>query len=564
MSEGPEECDGTGLDPGDVVAIELTATQDPIAELRARLDAGKVSPEDAAGLAFAPEAIDAAARLNDLAYQVLLGTLRKAKINVRDWAGSVKRRRTEISASAARPSPVRAGFKLTDLGNAERLVYRHGRDLRHCTGLGWLAWDGARWKRDETGEVMRRAKATVRRMYGEAGATGDPGARAALAKHAAESEQASRLAAIVKLAETETQIAITTEALDADPWAFNVANGTIDLRTGVILPHRREALITKLSPVTFDPTATCTTFDRFLAEAQPDPEVRAYLQRLVGYALTGVIREHVLPIFHGVGCNGKSTFVTVLFELFGDFGAPVPTELLMVKRGEAHPTERASLLGKRFVAATETEENRSLNVALVKLLTGGDAITARHMREDFFTFMPTHKIVLSTNHRPIIRETKNAIWRRVQLVPWAVSFDGREDTKLGEKLTAELPGILRWAVEGCLAWQGAGLAPPAIVQVASRDYQAEMDTLGDFFAERCIFEPEGRVSRPKLREAYEAWAKENGERVPLGPKAFAEQVRERGAQDIGSMREMGRTTPVAGWRGLRLRTGQDQIPEDEF
>lgn len=392
---------------------------------------------------------------------------------------------------------------------------------------------------------MRRAKAVTREMIRAAADEDDDQVRRGMVTYARAIQEAKRLRAMVALAETEPEIAIKPEALDVDPWLFNVANGTIDLRTGIIRPHERGDLITKVSPVVYDASATCATFDRFLAEAQPDPEIRAYLLRWLGYCMTGLVREHAFPINYGTGRNGKGTLVNIALHIFGDYGKQVPTELLMVARGERHPTERATLLGVRFAAAAETDEGRCLNVALVKQLTGGDPIAARFMRQDFFDFMPSHKLMLSTNHRPLIKETKDAIWSRVQLVPWAVSFKGREDTEMGDKLKGEASGVLNRLLAGCLEWQRIGLAPPRAVQAASAAYREEQDVLGDFFAERCVFEPDARVSRPRLREAYDLWCRENGERFPLSPKAFAEAVRERGAKD-------GWVSQQRGWIGVGL------------
>lgn len=449
-------------------------------------------------------------------------------------------------------------FARTDLGNAERLVARHGKDLRFARTHGWISWDGQRWGRDETGEVMRRAKDAVRFIYSEVTSLEGKAERAELAKHALDSESSASLHAMVRLAESEKGVAITADKLDLDPWLLNVANGTLDLRTGTLRAHDREDLITKLAPVAYDPAATCPRFMQFLEEVQPDAERRAYLQRLAGYAASGVIREHVLPINYGAGRNGKGVFTNILLHVFGDYAITVPTELLMAKQHDDHPTGRADLHGCRLAVAAETEQNRALATSLVKQLTGGDAIAARRMHKDFFRFMPTHKLLLSTNHRPVVKETKDAIWDRVHLVPWEVRFPpDKQDLALGEKLQAEASGILRWIVEGCLEWQRLGLAPPPAVMAATAKYRADMDTLGDFVAECCVMETSARVSRPTLRKAYETWAEEIGQRYKLEPKAFADALRERGCVELTSMREAGRATPVKGWRGIRLRTDED-------
>lgn len=450
------------------------------------------------------------------------------------------------------------GEHRTDLGNAKRLVRRHGVDMRFTRAHGWLVWDGTRWAPDTTGQVVRFAKDTVQAIYVEASAASSAEARTAIAKHATNSEAARRIMAMLSLAETELPIAAEASWFDRDPWLLNVRNGTIDLRTGEIRPHAREDLLTKCAPVEYDAAACCDRFVRFLEEVQPDADQRAYLQRLAGYACTGVIREHVLPVFYGSGRNGKGVFTNALLRVLGEYGLAMPSELLMAKKNDEHPTGKADLCGVRFAVGSETEENRALATAFVKQATGGDPIRARKMHKDHFTFEPTHKLVLATNHRPVIKETKNAIWDRVHLVPWDVCVPPeRQDLALGEKLRGEAAGILRWMVEGCLAWQRDGLSPPPSVVAATKAYRRDMDHVGDFLEERCVTEAAARVTRTDLRMAYETWADAVGQRQKLDSKSFAEALRERGFLDRG-MRDIGGRS-VRGWVGLRLRTAQDDV-----
>lgn len=405
----------------------------------------------------------------------------------------------------------------TDYGNAERLVRRHGADLKYCSGLGgWLAWDGCRWVRDETGEVIRRAKETVRSIAAEAAATDHEETRRAMLAHALASEKASRLAAMVLLAQSEAGVPVRAVELDADPWLLNLANGILDLRTGAFGPSRREALCARIAPVHYDPAATCPTFDAFLERVQPDPEVRGCLLRILGYSLTGEVREHIFPIHHGAGGNGKGTLRDVMLAVLGDYATEVPAALLMAKQRDVHPTEKMVLRGARFASASETERGRAIDEPLVKLVTGGDPITARYMNKDFVTFQPTHKLWLSTNHKPIIRELSAAMWRRVLLFPWSVDIPPeRQDTRLKEKLAAEAPGILNRLVAACLEWQERGVDPPQAVRVATEQYKAESDPLGDFLAQCTTREPPpgktvARVMAKELLEAFTAWATANG------------------------------------------------------
>jgi putative DNA primase/helicase len=318
------------------------------------------------------------------------------------------------------------------------------------------------------------------------------------------------------------------EALDADQWLLNVLNGTIDLRTGKLLAHRREDLITKLAPVEFHPDAECPKWMQFLADIfRGNSELAEFVQRLLGYCLTGDVSEQVLPIFHGSGQNGKSTLLTVILDLLGeDYAIQAASDLLLTKKQE-HPTEKADLHGKRLVACVETGEGRRLAESWVKQATGGEKIRARRMREDYWQFDPTHKLILATNHRPEIRGTDYAIWRRVLLVPFEVKIPKDErDKRMAEKLKAEGPEILAWAVRGCLDWQRQrGLGEPDVVTAATQSYREDEDLLAAFIADRCETGP-GRVRAGELYQAYRDWAESAGER-PMSQKRFGAAMTER-------------------------------------
>jgi P4 family phage/plasmid primase-like protien len=430
----------------------------------------------------------------------------------------------------------------TDLGNSTRLVRWFGADLRHSKTHGWLSFDGRRWIGGAGGEnaAAQAAKATVRRMYAEAGGEDADAERKTLARWALQSESAIRLNAMVGLARTEAAIAVQAEQLDANPWLLNVENGTIDLRTGALRDHHREDYITKLIPIPYDPAATCPAFERFALEIMNGrEELVTYLQRSIGYTLSGDVSEQVLQFLHGSGANGKSTLLRVLLALMGDYGTQAAPGLLLESRGDRHPTERADLAGKRLVVSVEVGEGKRMAEELVKQLTGGDRIKGRFMRADFFEFEPEFKLWLAANHKPIIRGTDHAIWRRIPLLPFDVTFtddpeDGNpdKDQHLTEKLMEELPGILAWAVRGCLEWQRQGLNPPEAVVKATRDYRAEMDILADFFEDHCIFgDPKKfQVRSADLYEAYRGWCVNAGER-PISKKALATALQERGCEN---------------------------------
>jgi P4 family phage/plasmid primase-like protien len=451
-------------------------------------------------------------------------------------------------------------FNSTDTGNAERLVEQHGEDLRYChPWQKWLAWDGRRWRVDVTAEVRRRAKETARSIYSEASAVSgnDQAAemrRKELGAWARRSEARERRSAMIELAQSERCIPVLPEHLDADPWLLNCLNGVLDLRTGRLHPHRRNDLFTKLAPVAYEPEATCPTWLAFLHSIMDgNRELIGFLQRFAGYALTGVIREHVLVICYGTGSNGKSTFLETLISLMGDYAWQAPPDLLMLKSLGAHPTDVAGLFGVRFAACIETASGRRLDEARMKMLTGGDQVTARRMREDFWSFRPTHKLALGTNHRPVVATTDHGTWRRQKLVPFTVTIPTEEqDRLLPEKLRAELNGILRWAVEGCMAWQRQGLGDAEAIREATEAWRDESDVLGGFLATCCELAPRATVSVRELYARFIGYCEATGE-DPLRQKPFGQRLAERG---FAAMKGTG---GVRLWRGLRLVPPKGQL-----
>ncbi len=306
-----------------------------------------------------------------------------------------------------------------------------------------------------------------------------------------------------------------------------MSNGTIDLRSGLLRHHDPNDLITKIAPVDYDPAADAPVFQACLERVLPDPEVRMFLQQYAGYSLTGDITEQVIVIFHGNGANAKSTILRVLQDMLGDYARSAEPELLLV-RGGSHPTGVADLLGARMVVSSEIGDGRRLAEATVKQLTGGYRIKARFMRQDFFEFAPTHKMWVAANHRPEIRGTDFAIWRRVLIVPFTVTIPHDEqDRHLLERLQQELPGILRWAVDGCLMWQRQGLSRPNAIMEATDSYRAEQDIIAAFLSDRCIMDDGCCVSAADIFRAYTGWAQINGESV-VSQKQLGQALTEKG------------------------------------
>jgi putative DNA primase/helicase len=445
-----------------------------------------------------------------------------------------------VATSSARPVTSDGGLTLdqrlaklsrTDLGNGERLVARFGANIRYCwPWKKWLHFDRQRWKEDDTAAVRRLVKRTVRAILNEAATIDDDEKRKAHNQWWCTSEGKAKVEAMLSLAASENGIPILPDDMDRDRFLLNVKNGTIDLRIGKLRPHQREDLITRLAPVKFLPGDKCSTWLRVLNEIfAGDSGLIRFWKMLCGICLTGDVSNQILPVLYGAGANGKTTILTVLLEILGpDYAIVAPPGLLTVKAGERHPTELADLFNKRLVVDSETAEGAQFNENLVKQLTGGDKIRARRMREDFWEFDPTHKILMCTNHKPEIRETKNAIWRRVKLVPFNVTIpEDRQDANLPDRLRSEYPGILAWCVEGCLEWQELGLEVPTAVEDATKEYRRESDVIGEFLSSECTIDPSMpglRVRATPLYARYQKWAGADA----VNQRKFGKAMTERG------------------------------------
>jgi putative DNA primase/helicase len=456
-------------------------------------------------------------------------------------------------ASNARPV---LGFAPTDTGNGERFAAQHGGDVKYTAGLGWLHYSAGRWIPDRTGETQRRAKATAISINIEAGHASDDGHRKQLRDWAGKSESMAKRDAMIRAAQSEPEIAALAEQFDANKWLFNVANGTLNLSTGQLHPHRRGDYITKISPVAFDPQAKCPRFRAFLSAIMGnDAALVEFVQRAVGYSLTGDTREQCFFVLHGNGSNGKSTLLDTLRELLGDYGMQTKPDTLLARREEGINNDVARLRGARFVTAVETGEGKRLAESKIKEMTGGDYITARFLFKENFDFKPEFKIFLATNHKPEIKGTDDGIWRRVRLIPFNVRFWNAERGESGppelkannlllEQLRAELPGILAWAVEGCLKWQRDGLTAPSAVLAATNQYREEQDVLGVFLNDCCTIGPECRATVKAIKEAYEKWCEANGEK-PVSKIALSKKLQERGFAPF-------KRDTIRGWRGVGI------------
>ena len=449
---------------------------------------------------------------------------------------------------------------LTDLGNAERLVARHGQDLHFdCTQGKWVIWDGSRFRPDITGEIERKCHDTVRHIHEEAARDHLLWAeKEAILRHAKASESGGKLSAMERVGRSLDGVPVITEDLDKDAYLLNCRNGTIDLKTGELCPHTRDDLITKKINVDYDPDAKCPKLEKFLDRVMDgNKEMIAFLQRAVGYSLTADTSEHAIFIMHGAGSNGKGTFIETILKVLGEYGCASDSSLLLAKHGDAGiRNDIARLTGRRLVSTSETEAGRRLSEAVVKQLVSGDTITARFLYQEFFDFPPTFKVWLSTNHLPRIKGTDHAIWRRIKLIPFRVTISEKEvDRELPEKLLKELGGILAWAVKGCIAWRSKGLAEPDEVCKATKAYRVEQDFFSDFLYECCKkADSQTQTASTELQKAYTEWCEANGYKREANPRVLWSQLTDRGFpphRDEGSRYRL----------GIRLRSSGEQ-PDD--
>ena len=415
---------------------------------------------------------------------------------------------------------------------------RYHRDWRYVAGWGrWLVWDGHRWRTEDTLAATDLIRSVCRQTA----------VRADNPKVAAKLASSGTVSGVERLARADRRHAATTDEWDADPWLLNTPGGVVDLRTGRKRSHERADRMTKITTAT--PGGDCPTWWQFIDEVTGgDKELQAYLQRMVGYALTGSTQEHALFFLYGTGANGKSVFVNTLATILGDYATNAPMDTFMETRTDRHPTDMAGLRGARFVAAIETEQGRRWAESKVKNLTGGDKISARFMRQDFFEFFPQFKLFVAGNHKPAIRNIDEAMKRRLHLIPFTITVPPeRRDKHLQQKLLAERDGILAWAVQGCLDWQRHGrLDPPQRVVEATEEYFEAEDALGRWLDERCVREPNAKSLTAELFNDWKQWAEAAGEFIGA-QRRFSDLLITRGLEKWRN--GMG----VRGFQGIGLK-----------
>jgi P4 family phage/plasmid primase-like protien len=460
-------------------------------------------------------------------------------------------------------------YEHSDLGNAERFIAMHGEHVRWSpTQKSWLVYDGAHWACDGLGYVTKLAHLTARSIHEDAAHEPDLSKQKGIARFAVTSQNENRINGM--LSQAKPYLAVSMDDLDSDPWLFNCLGGTLDLRTGRLTPHNPADLITRLAPVGYDPEADCPRFERFLKETLVDDAVISFIKRFAGYSLTGSTRERAFAILYGFGKNGKTTLIELLQDAIGDYATNTDVETILIKnRSPGASNDVAALKGARFVSAAEVEQNRGLAESKVKQLTGSDTVTARFLFREFFDYRPEFKLWLSTNNKPLIKGTDDAIWDRVRLVPFTQRFEGDQaDLKLPEKLRQELPGILAWLVQGCLEWQQHGLGEPEGVRAATAQYRQEMDTLAAFLDERCVVRSGLTAPATPLYKQYQLWCDDAGEK-PETQKTFGMRLSERGFSKGRETAGVNKGRVI--WLGIGLRTdnkdpngGDDPSPGEGF
>lgn len=457
------------------------------------------------------------------------------------------------------------GYRYTDLGNARRLIDAHRDHLRFVPKWRrWLVYDRGRWRVDDADTLARHLASRIgaglltTEHFATIKADPDPARQKArmeaLIRWAQRSENRSGVDGTIAAAASLPGVAIHHDALDADPWVLNCRNGTLELRTGRLRRHDPADLLTLMADVDYDPEADAEQFDRFLAEVLPDEQVRRFVQRLAGVVLVGEQIEHVLPIALGGGANGKSSLTQIVAAVLGDYAVAAAPDLLLAARQDTHPTTRATLFRRRFAHSGELPPGAKVDEAQVKRLTGGDAISARRMREDEWQFVPSHTLWLHANHRPSIAGTDEGIWRRVVLIPFDVAIPPeRRDPHLAERIIRdESPGVLRWMIDGLRDYLEVGLAPPAAVTIATTDYRSQSDTARRFLDDvSATFDPGRWVSAGDLMTVHSEWFRTAGA-VGHGTEAAHYQLVTTLLKSQGCSNGRSRTRGGGYWQGVGL------------
>lgn len=476
--------------------------------------------------------------------------------DIDEIAGQIATRRKERKGNGGDNVvlPPEGSPRYNDLANADRFLAFVGDDLLYCIETEkWLLWQGTHWAVDTEDFIFQIASDFARSLFDGIFL------KEALA-NAQKANNAGGLLNFLKLAARQRSVSIST--FDCDAYSINCKNGTLDLRTGALRPHAREDRITRIVNTEYEPNFRSPIFERFLSDIQPDPSIRAFLQKSVGYSLLGVVRERAFWILYGMGNNGKSVFLDTFNSLLGEYGtAAHAASFMAAKSPNAIQNDIARLKGSRFIIVSETEENERINASFIKALSAGDTVTARFLFAEFFNFAFTGTLWIATNHKPIISDSSDALWQRVKLVPFTTTISADRVIKkddLMRMLLGDAPALFAWAVQGCRDYfEIDGFDTPQVIRDEIATYRYEQDSIAQFISERCETLDEASakfpdryhsavaftVSNADLYRAYKKFCDENGEYL-RSHRRLSQNMRERGFQQIKSGARY--------WEGLRL------------
>jgi putative DNA primase/helicase len=472
--------------------------------------------------------------------------------------GTTEVRQIARSVSRYEPKPdddISEIQNLTDLGNAKRFAGLHaGSVFYSAERRKWILWNGRFWEWDIDGKIIDLAEDVLKSIYTEAAEAKEKDLREALARHAVKTESRRQIEAMLALALAQPEIRTGLTVFDRDPYLFNAANATIDLRTGKARDFKREDYLTRISPTFYHPQAESPLFNTFInAITLKRTELASFIQRAAGYSMTGATREQCIFILHGPGGNGKSTFALTLTGVWGtEYTQQIKAEILCQSKYDNSEYHIAELCGVRIALACESELRRRLASALIKQWTGGEPMVGRRPYELPIRFTPIAKLWFSTNHLPKIDDTTDSIWRRIYTIPFDAKFNesaGNREKGYETKLLPEASGILNWMIKGCLNWQEFGLNPPGVVLARTQAYREEEDLVNNFIQEKCVIEQEEWLSFAELYKAYAEWCQAEGE-TPETANAFGRALSEKGFQ-------LEKFNGIRGRKGLRLRNLKD-------